>query len=78
MKEIKVLGTGCANCKNTVALIEEVAKAKGVAISLQKVEEIKDIMSYGVMRTPGVVINGEVVHAGGIPSRDKDEQWLSQ
>ncbi len=78
MKEIKVLGTGCANCKNTVALIEEVAKAKGVAISLQKVEEIKDIMSYGVMRTPGVVINGEVVHAGGIPSRDKVEQWLSQ
>ena len=78
MKEIKVLGTGCANCKNTVALIEEVAKAKGVAISLQKVEEIKDIMSYGVMRTPGVVINREVVHAGGIPSRDKVEQWLSQ
>ena len=78
MKEIKVLGTGCANCKNTVALIEEVAKAKGVAISLQKVEEIKDIMSYGVMRTPSVVINGEVVHAGGNPSRDKVEQWLSQ
>ena len=77
MKDIKVLGTGCANCKNTIALIEQVAQAKGVAVSLQKVEDLKDIMSYGVMSTPGVVIDGKVVHAGGIPSRDKIEQWLS-
>lgn len=77
MKEIKVLGTGCANCKSTIALIEQVAQAKGVAVSLQKVEELKDIMSYGVMSTPGVVIDGKVVHAGGIPARDKIEQWLN-
>jgi small redox-active disulfide protein 2 len=76
MKDIKVLGTGCANCKNTIALIEQVAQAKGVAVALHKVEDIKDIMSYGVMSTPGVVIDGKVVHAGGIPSRDKIEQWL--
>jgi small redox-active disulfide protein 2 len=77
MKEIKVLGTGCANCKKTIALIEQVAQAKGVAVSLQKVEEIKDIMDYGVMSTPGVVVDGKVVHAGGIPLRDKIEQWLA-
>ena len=76
MKDIKVLGTGCASCKSTIALIEQVAQAKGVAVSLQKVEELKDIMAYGVMSTPGVVINGKVVHAGGVPSRDKVEQWL--
>jgi small redox-active disulfide protein 2 len=75
--DIKVLGTGCANCKNTVALIDEVAKAKGVTIALEKVEELRAIMGYGVMRTPGVVIDGKVVHAGGVPSRDKIEQWLS-
>ncbi|MGQ9723902.1 MAG: thioredoxin family protein [Tepidimonas sp.] len=75
--EIKVLGSGCTNCKNTIALIEQVAKAKGVSITLEKVEDIKDIMAYGVMSTPGVVINGKVVHAGGVPSRDKVEQWLS-
>ena len=40
-------------------------------------EDIKDIMGYGVMSTPGVVINGKVVHAGGVPSRDKIEQWLN-
>ena len=75
--DIKVLGTGCANCKNTIALIEDVAKAKGVAVSLEKVEDLRAIMGYGVMSTPGVVVNGTVVHAGGLPSRDKIAQWLT-
>jgi small redox-active disulfide protein 2 len=75
--DIKVLGTGCAKCKNTIALIEQVAKAKGVSVTLQKVEELRDIVGYGVMSTPGVVIDGKVVHAGGVPSRDKIEGWLS-
>lgn len=74
--DIKVLGTGCANCKNTIALIDQVAKAKGVTVKLEKVEELRDIMGYGVMSTPGVVIDGKVVHAGGVPSRDKVEGWL--
>jgi small redox-active disulfide protein 2 len=75
--DIKVLGTGCANCKTTIALIDQIAQAKGVTVKLKKVEELRDIMGYGVMSTPGVVINGKVVHAGGVPSRDKIEQWLS-
>lgn len=74
--DIKVLGTGCANCKNTIALIEQVAQVKGVPVTLSKVEELRDIMGYGVMSTPGVVIDGKVVHAGGVPSRAKVEQWL--
>jgi small redox-active disulfide protein 2 len=74
--DIKVLGTGCANCRTTVALIEQVAKDKGIAVNLQKVEALPDIMRYGVMSTPGVVIDGKVVHAGGIPRREKIEQWL--
>ena len=75
--DIKVLGTGCSNCKNTIALIEQVALAHGVAVTLEKVQELRAIMGYGVMSTPGVVINGKVVHAGGVPSRDKVEQWLT-
>ena len=75
--DIKVLGTGCANCKNTIALIDQVANAKGITVKLEKVEELRDIMGYGVMSTPGVVINGKVVHAGGVPSRDKIAQWLT-
>ncbi len=76
MKNIKVLGTGCTNCKITLKLIEEVAAAKGVEVQLEKVEELKDIMSYGVMSTPGVVIDGKVVHAGGVPARTKVEGWF--
>jgi len=75
--DIKVLGTGCANCKTTLALIEQVARAKGVPVTLGKVEELREIMGYGVMSTPGVVIDGKVVHAGGVPSRDKIEKWLT-
>ena len=74
--DIKVLGTGCANCKNTIALIEQVAKDKGVPVTLAKVEELREIMAYGVMSTPGVVIDGKVVHAGGVPARAKVESWL--
>ena len=74
--DIKVLGTGCAKCRSTIALIEQAAQARGVAINLSKVEDLKDIMSYGVMSTPGVVIDGKVVHAGGVPSLDKVNGWL--
>ncbi|MBD3773143.1 MAG: thioredoxin family protein [Rhodobacteraceae bacterium] len=77
MKDIKVLGPGCTNCKNTTALIERIAAENGVAINLQKVEELPEIMSYGVMSTPGVVVDGKVVHAGGVPSREKVEAWLA-
>jgi small redox-active disulfide protein 2 len=75
--DIKVLGTGCANCRNTIALIEDVARAKGVSVQVGKVEEVRDIMGYGVMSTPGVVVDGVVVHAGGVPTRHKVEQWLA-
>lgn len=76
MKDIKVLGTGCANCKTTVKLIEEVAKEQGASIALSKVEDLPEIMKYGVMSTPGVVVDGKVVHAGGIPNRAKIAGWL--
>jgi small redox-active disulfide protein 2 len=75
--DIKVLGTGCANCKNTIALIDQEAQAKGIVVQLEKVEDLRQIMGYGVMSTPGVVINGKVVHAGGVPSRDKIAQWFT-
>ena len=76
MKDVKVFGTGCANCRNTVALIEAVGKERGAEITLEKVEDMPSIMSYGIMSTPGVVIDGKVVHAGGVPSRDKVLGWF--
>jgi len=77
MKNVKVLGTGCANCKATAKLIEDTARAKGIAVNLEKVENIADIMAYGVMSTPGVVIDGKVVHAGGVPDQSAVEGWFA-
>jgi small redox-active disulfide protein 2 len=76
MLNIKVLGTGCANCKTTLKLIEDVAAEKGVAVQTEKVEDIQAIMGYGVMSTPGVIVDGKLVHAGGVPTRDKIADWL--
>jgi len=77
MIEVKILGTGCANCKATQRLVEQVLAAKGVQARIEKVEDIASIMRYGVMSTPGVVIDGKVVHAGGVPARAQVEQWLA-
>ncbi len=76
MKNVKVLGVGCVNCKNTVKLLETIAHEKGIEIQVEKVEDMEKIMSYGIMSTPGVVIDGQVVHAGGVPSRQKAEAWF--
>jgi small redox-active disulfide protein 2 len=75
--QIKVLGTGCANCKTTLKLIEDAAQAQGIAVELEKVEDLPSIMGYGVMSTPGVVVDGKVVHAGGIPSKAAIDAWLA-
>ena len=74
--DIKVLGPGCANCKRTVQLIEDVARERAVPVTIVKVEDMREIVGYGVMSTPAVVIDGKVVHAGGLPNRDKIAQWL--
>jgi small redox-active disulfide protein 2 len=76
MKEVKVLGTGCANCLATTQRVEQVAKELGVPITLEKVEAIQDIMAYGILATPGVVVDGKVVHSGGVPTREKIAIWL--
>ena len=77
MKHVKILGTGCRNCQTTLKLVEEVARAQGVEIELEKVDQIQDIMQYRLMATPGVVIDEEVVHAGGVPDRKKIERWFA-
>jgi small redox-active disulfide protein 2 len=76
MKNIKVLGPGCSNCRTTMRLIEEVAAVQGAEVGIEKVEDIAEIVSYGVMSTPGVIIDGELVHAGGIPSKEIITSWF--
>ncbi|KAA3626213.1 MAG: thioredoxin family protein [Proteobacteria bacterium] len=76
MKRIKVLGSGCANCITTARLVEEAAKAKGVEIKLEKIEDVAEIMRYGVMSTPAVVVDDKVVHAGSVPARETVSSWF--
>jgi len=76
MKTIKVLGSGCRNCVATARLIEDRAAALGVPVRVEKVTDIAAIMAHGVMSTPGVVVDGTVVHAGGVPAADAVERWL--
>jgi small redox-active disulfide protein 2 len=77
MKNIKVLGSGCKNCETTAKLIAIAAEQAGVEIELEKVTDMAEIMGFGVMSTPGVVVDGEVVHAGGLPGPDQIRQWVS-
>jgi small redox-active disulfide protein 2 len=76
MKHVKVLGSGCRNCEVTAKAIAQAAKEAGVEIELEKVTDLAQIMSFGVLSTPGVVIDGKVVHAGGIPGPDQIRGWV--
>jgi small redox-active disulfide protein 2 len=76
MKVVQVLGTGCAKCEATAKLIEEVARSRGAEIRLEKVTDIAAIVGMGVLSTPGVAIDGKVVHSGGLPDRAAVEKWL--
>ena len=74
--EIKVLGSGCSKCRLTISMIERAALASGVTVKIVKIENPDDIHRYGVRATPAVVIDGQVVHAGGLPSHDEVLGWL--
>lgn len=76
MKSFKVLGSGCKNCVTTAKLIEDKAKALGVEVEIEKVTDMAAILGYGVMSTPGVVMDGKVVHFGSVPQPNAVEGWL--
>jgi small redox-active disulfide protein 2 len=75
--KIKVLGTGCPKCKQTTALVEDVVKENGIDATVEKVEDIMDIMSYNIMSTPAVVIDEEVKIRGRVPSRTEVLELLN-
>jgi len=74
---IQVLGTGCSKCKALVANAEAAAKALGVEAAVEKVEKIADIMKYGVMVTPALVVDGQVKSAGKVLSAEDIKKLLA-
>jgi small redox-active disulfide protein 2 len=74
--EIKVLGTGCAKCKTLEKLTREMVAETGLQADVEKVEDIYKIMSFGVMTTPALVINGKVVLSGRVPTHSEMKEIL--
>ena len=75
--EIKVLGPGCSNCKKLHAETEKALHQLGLTASVTKVEKIDEIVAYGAMMTPALVVNGKVRAAGRIPSQAELTSWLA-
>ena len=76
MKTVKILGPGCANCRKLEAVAREAAAGAGVEAEFVKVSDMKAIMAYDVLSTPGLVIDEKLVSSGRIPTQDEVRQWL--
>lgn len=76
--DIKILGSGCKKCTNLYELAEEAVKEAGMSANIEKVTAFKDILAYGVMKTPGLVIDGEVKISGRVPSKDEIKKLISE
>lgn len=77
MMKIKVLGPGCANCKHLEQMTRREVEKLGVSADIEKVTDYGQIMAYGVMSTPGLVIDEKVVAYGRIPSNEEVANWLT-
>ena len=77
MKKIQILGTGCPRCKLLFANAETAVKSAGIEAQLEKVEKIVDIMKFGVMSTPALVVDGQVKSVGKVLSPDGIKKHLA-
>jgi small redox-active disulfide protein 2 len=76
--EIKVLGPGCKNCQKLEEEVNEAVRETGVSVEIIKVKDMGQIMMAGIMRTPGLVINGKVKSFGRMPSTAEIKRWIEE
>jgi len=77
VRTVKVLGAGCKRCMEAEAMVRAEAARLGLDIKVEKVTDYAAIASFGVVSTPGIVIDGKVVHAGGLPKPEDLAKWLA-
>ena len=77
MKKLQILGPGCTRCVNLAAATDEAAKALGIEYQLEKVTDIQQIMGFGVMMTPALVVDGKVKLAGRVPSVEEIKKLIA-
>ncbi|MEI6847895.1 MAG: thioredoxin family protein [Chlorobiaceae bacterium] len=77
MKKVKILGSGCGKCNQLSDAVHAVIAAEGIDASVEKVENIQDIMAYNVMSTPALVVDEKVVCKGRMPSHDEIKELLT-
>lgn len=77
MLKIKILGSGCANCKKLEAVARDAATTSGLEADFEKVTDMKAILAYDILSTPALVINDKVVASGRIPTKAEVQQWLA-
>jgi len=77
MLTVKILGPGCANCRKLESVAREAATSAGVQAEFVKVSDMKSIMAYDVLSTPGLVIDEKLVSSGRIPTKDEIRQWMA-
>jgi len=78
MLNIKILGSGCANCKRLEAVVRKVVAEKGTEAEIEKVTDYAEVMKYRILSTPGLVIDEKLMSAGRIPSETDIARWLAQ
>lgn len=76
MKDVKILGPGCKRCDATVDMMKAEAAKLGIDIKIEKVTDYAEIAKFGIASTPGIVVDGKVVHAGGLPKAEAIGRWL--
>lgn len=76
MKDVKILGPGCKRCQATEELVKATAANLGTEIALEKVTDYAEMSKYGILSTPAIVIDGKVIHAGGLPKEEDLRAWL--
>ena len=77
MKLVKVLGPGCRRCDAVGQMVQDAAAKAGVAVTVEKVTDYAEIAGYGIASTPGLVVDGTLVHAGGLPKAEDVARWIT-